>query len=294
MTHIPTAPGYNWDGSRTGRTPRRLLRIHPDSLTTLIRAARMGICRSCGNPVEWCQRADGRQLPLHPAELPARHVPPYARWHLAAGIAHPTDDGTPWCRIAHPLICPASPPGPGQPSTPQLRDLRRHLAIRTRRLTDNGFQSAPPRPPTPPEPQRTDAPWRPVVRLLHTTYLAPAPLTDLRCTAQTLRRARCLNPVHDHHVPSGQWRLLPVDETAPLGRQRHLAAHLVGVLMAVYDLTDLPYGEQLRWRGQRCPAHASTQAADVALARWEIFDPFLHHQHIRTSLPSSDGRAPTP
>ncbi|WP_326647267.1 hypothetical protein [Streptomyces sp. NBC_01750] len=56
--------------------------------------------------------------------------------------------------------------------------------------------------------------------------------------------------------------------------------------MAVYDLTRLPYTEQLRWRTQRCTAHATApQAADLALADWEVFDPLLHHQHIHARLP---------
>lgn len=56
--------------------------------------------------------------------------------------------------------------------------------------------------------------------------------------------------------------------------------------MAVYDLSRLPYTEQLRWRTQRCPAHAATPgAADLALAGWEVFDPLLHAAHIRTRLP---------
>ncbi|MFF5575664.1 hypothetical protein [Streptomyces luteogriseus] len=56
--------------------------------------------------------------------------------------------------------------------------------------------------------------------------------------------------------------------------------------MAVYSLTALPYAEQLRWRSQRCPQHATTPtAADLALAEWECFDPLLHSDHIHTRLP---------
>ncbi|MFG3371072.1 hypothetical protein ACGF0K_39885 [Streptomyces sp. NPDC048156] len=56
--------------------------------------------------------------------------------------------------------------------------------------------------------------------------------------------------------------------------------------MALYDLSHLPYAEQLRWRTQRCPDHAVAHgAADLALTGWEIFDPLLHHQHIHTRLP---------
>lgn len=56
--------------------------------------------------------------------------------------------------------------------------------------------------------------------------------------------------------------------------------------MAVYDLGHLSYNEQLRWRTQRCPAHATAPgAADLALAAWEPFDPLLHAAHIHTRLP---------
>ncbi|MFP3992774.1 hypothetical protein U9R90_35920 [Streptomyces sp. E11-3] len=65
------------------------------------------------------------------------------------------------------------------------------------------------------------------------------------------------------------WTLLP---TSPQRGQLALPA----TLMAVYDLSRLPYAEQLRWRTQRCPAHAATPgAADLALAGWQVFDLLL-------------------
>jgi hypothetical protein len=61
---------------------------------------------------------------------------------------------------------------------------------------------------------------------------------------------------------------------------------LPGTGMAVYDLTRLPYAEQLRWRTQHCPAHAAAPAAaDLARAGWDLFDPLLHHQHVHSRLP---------
>ncbi|MGW4162241.1 hypothetical protein [Streptomyces sp. NPDC004788] len=57
--------------------------------------------------------------------------------------------------------------------------------------------------------------------------------------------------------------------------------------IAVYDLSHLPYSEQVRWRTQRCPTHsATTGAPDLALADWEAFDPLLHHAHLATRLPA--------
>ncbi|MGW0940156.1 hypothetical protein [Streptomyces sp. NPDC002666] len=62
--------------------------------------------------------------------------------------------------------------------------------------------------------------------------------------------------------------------------------------MAVYDLTNLPYDEQLRWRHQRCPDHTGPAAADLVLTEWEPFDPLLHHQHIHPRLPHSMRKRP--
>ncbi|MEV8100693.1 DUF6083 domain-containing protein [Kitasatospora sp. NPDC085879] len=107
-------PPYHWDGTRKGPKPTRALRIAPDSPSRLLRSARAGVCRYCGNTVEWCYRADDSPIPLHPAEVPAVAVPPRQRWHLASGIAHPTAGGFPWCRIAHTAICPTASPTAGR------------------------------------------------------------------------------------------------------------------------------------------------------------------------------------
>ncbi|MFG2825065.1 DUF6083 domain-containing protein [Kitasatospora sp. NPDC048365] len=280
-------PAFHWDGTRKGPKPTRALRIAPDSPSRLLRAAKAGICRYCGNPVEWSYRADDTPIPLHPAELPAPAVPPRQRWHLASGIAHPTAGGSPWCRIAHPAICPATSPADTE-SSPELTRLRRALALRTRRLIDRGFTLQPPTPAAPPTTDETTltatTPQLPVVHMLHSHYLAPAPLAAIRCVAQTLRRTRCPNPVADD-IDLGRWTLMPVD-TAATDTPRHLTSHLTPPEMAVFQLTHLPYVTQARWRGQRCLAHASSRAADIALTQWEPFNPFLHRQHIRTELPT--------
>ncbi|MFF3275904.1 DUF6083 domain-containing protein [Streptomyces chrestomyceticus] len=270
--------GRHWDGSpRHTARPRRWLRVAVDSPSRLLRSAQCDRCRHCGNPIEWCYLANGSPVPLHPAELPCAVVPADERWHLSSGIAHPAGDGSAWCRIAHQSLCPArtAPPDP----TPQLRDLRRRLALRTRHLKDAGAlppPSAEPAPPTVP-----CRPARPVVRLLYVRYLAPCPVEDLRCVAQTRTRHRCTHPLLAPDTPPGTWTLLP---TTPATGQLPLP----DTRMAVYDLTGLPYGEQLRWRTQRCPVHAAAPAAaDTACTQWEPFDPLLHHQHIHPRLPTS-------
>lgn len=73
---------------------------------------------------------------LHPAELPTLIVPTTCRWHVASGIAHPAGDGSRWCRITHRTLCPERTTP--QELTPDLDDLRRRLALRTRRLLDTG------------------------------------------------------------------------------------------------------------------------------------------------------------
>ncbi|MFD8079147.1 hypothetical protein ACFV3E_41705 [Streptomyces sp. NPDC059718] len=56
--------------------------------------------------------------------------------------------------------------------------------------------------------------------------------------------------------------------------------------MAVYDLTGLPYAEQLCWYKQRCSTHAGNDAAaDHTRTEWEPFDPVRHRPYVRDRLP---------
>jgi hypothetical protein len=126
---------------------------------------------------------------------------------------------------------------------------------------------------------RVCRPDRPVVQLLYVRYLASRPVEEIRCVAQTRRRDRCTSPLLAPPAAAGVWRLVPV---AAASGQLALPADV----MAVYDLSRLPYTEQLRWRAQRCPQHAATPAAaDLAVTDWEPFDPLRHHEHIHTRLP---------
>lgn len=206
----------------------------------------------------------------------AAHVPASCRWHLSCGIAHPHGDGSAWCRIPHAVICPHRTPITRLNT--HIEAVRRQLAVRTRRLIDTGALPAPP-----PAPHTSSAesasPLRPVVQLLLGRYLADQPLKHIQCVAQTRHRRRCPQPLLAPHAPAGIWRLLPASP-------HHGQLALPDTLMAVYDLSRMPYAEQLRWRTQRCPAHAATPgAADLALAGWEVFDPLQHPEHIHTHLP---------
>ncbi|MFE3169244.1 hypothetical protein [Streptomyces sp. NPDC059224] len=167
---------------------------------------------------------------------------------------------------------------------PCLETVRRQLAVRTRRLIDTGaFTPALPTSGSAPGAD-TDAPDHPVVQMLLCRYLAERPVQRLRCVAQTHHRHRCANSVLAPTGPAGTWRLLPTDP------QRGQLA-LPNTLMAVYDLGHLPYGEQLRWRTQHCPARAATPGvADLALTGWQPFDPLLHAAHIHTCLPHPPAR----
>jgi hypothetical protein len=198
------------------------------SPSRLLRAGQTGGCRQCGSRIDLYPRSDQRPIALHPAELTVTDVPESCRWHLSGGIAYPHGDNSAWCRIPHAVLCPHRTPT--CQAGPRLEAIRRQLAVRARRLIDTGALT--PAPPVTPQPDapKPGGPDCPVVQLLLCRYLAQQRLEDLRCVAQT--------------------RLALPD-----------------VLMAVYDLGHLSYGEQLRWRTQRCPAHVTAPgAADIALA----------------------------
>ncbi|MFC8678053.1 DUF6083 domain-containing protein [Streptomyces griseorubiginosus] len=258
---------------------RRSLQVTPGSVSRLLRCGQGGRCRDCGNAIEWYHRTDQQPVRLHPHELPAAQVPEACRWHVSSGVAHPAGDGSNWCRLRHAVLCPARtmPPPP-----PELAGLRRSLAVRSRRLIDAGIFT--PAPATSPESPASQTPVcrpaRPIVQLLYVRYLAPRPVDEIQCVAQTRHRHRCTAPLLAAERPGGTWTLMPA--TAKSGQ---LA--LPSDVMAVYDLSRLPYAEQLRWRAQRCAQHAaSSTAADLAVAAWEPFDPLRHHEHIHARLPA--------
>ncbi|WKX68597.1 DUF6083 domain-containing protein [Streptomyces sp. XD-27] len=279
MRTTPTpAVARAWDGSyKDYRTPRTL-RVAPDSATRLLRTAQASRCTACGNRIEWYCRPGDRTVPLRPRELPAAAVPAGQHWHVSKGLAHPAGDGSPWCRVRHHAICPATvseaPPG-------LLGRLHRALAINTRRLTDTATLPNTTNPAPPPAPEPSE-PSRPVVQFLYIRYLAPAPLPQILCVAQTRARHRCTHPVLDPDALPGVWTLQPLYPHAA-DAQTALTDDLN---VAVYDLTRLPYSEQLRWRAQRCTTHAATPAAaDIALAGWEPFTPHTHSTHVHHDLP---------
>lgn len=278
--HLPPV-ARRWDGSPLGPRRHRALRVSATSPSRLLRTGQHSRCRACGNRIEWYQREDHRPVSLHPAEVATTTVPDSCRWHLSGGIAHRHGDGSAWCRIPHAVLCPSRTPTTRL--TPRLAEARRQLAVRTRTLIDTGLFTppAPTSPPTPPQASTACPATRPVVQFLYTRYLAAHPLESIRCVAQTRTRHRCPHPVLDTAAPSGIWTLLPANSG-----QGQLA--LPGGLMAVYDLTHLPYAEQLRWRAQRCTTHAGAPgAADLALTQWQAFDPLIHHPHIRPHLPKT-------
>ncbi|MEU6277616.1 DUF6083 domain-containing protein [Streptomyces populi] len=269
--------GRHWDGSPRTTRLRRPLRVATTSPSRLLRTGQSGRCRQCSHRIDWYQRPDQRPIALHPRELDTSQIPAPYRWHLSGGIAHPHSDGSAWCRITHHTLCPHHTPT--TPPGPHIETLRRQLAVHTRRLIDTGQFT--PTPPTACETasSRERSAAQPVVQLLLGRYLADAPLEAIQCVAQTRQRHRCPQPVLDPRYPRGTWTLLPA---TPQRGQLALPA----TLMAVYDLSRLPYTEQLRWRTQRCPVHAATPgAADLAPAGWQVFDPLLHAAHLRTRLP---------
>ncbi|MEU6497089.1 DUF6083 domain-containing protein [Streptomyces sp. NPDC046984] len=255
----------------------------PTSPSRLLRAGQSGLCRRCGNRIDFYQRTDHRPIALHPAEMVTTRVPDSCRWHLSGGIAYPHGDGSAWCRIPHAVLCPGR--APVARIGIHLEAVRRELALRTRRLLDTGGLAAPTSD-APAVAAEASGPGCAVVQMLLSRYLADSPLEDIRCVAQTRHRHRCTHPVLAPAGPAGAWVLLA---TGP--RCGQLA--LPDASMAVYDLSHLPYSEQARWRAQRCPGHAAAPgAADLAQPGWQVFDPLLHAAHIRTRLPQPPASRP--
>ncbi|MFG2651210.1 DUF6083 domain-containing protein [Streptomyces sp. NPDC048436] len=282
MCPHPPPTARRWDGSPLDQRRHRSLRVSATSPSRLLRTGQTNGCRMCGNRIEWYQRDNHRPISLHPTEFAATDVPASCRWHLSCGIAHRHGDGSAWCRIPHAVLCPRRTLTARL--TPCMAEARRQLAVRTRTLIDTGLFTPPaPTPPrTRPEASTACPTIRPVVQFLYTRYLAAHPLRAIQCVAQTRARHRCPRPVLDTAAPTGTWTLLPASSRT--GQQA-----LPAGLMAVYDLAHLPYAEQLRWRAQRCTAHAGAPgAADLALTQWQVFDPLIHHSHIRPHLPHTD------
>jgi len=274
-----------WDGSsRPGHRPQRALRLHPATRTRLLRAAQRKPCPRCGNLMEWYYRDDGRPIPLHPGEIPTTIAPEHHRWHVLEGIAHRGADGTPWCRLLHQALCPAV--ARDTVTADSLDQLRRQLAVNTRRLLDaHRFTPKPAAAPPPVTDTAVPRPRRDVVQLFHTLYLAPSRVEEMPCVSVTIRRSRCPRTLTHQARDTGTWTTVPVPPGRARGPQRELTEHLTGTAMAVYDLSHLPYLSQLRWRTQHCPVHTDSPAADIALTTWEPFDAFVHHQHITTASP---------
>ncbi|ROQ23609.1 hypothetical protein EDD98_7559 [Streptomyces sp. PanSC19] len=278
--------GRHWDGAPITPRRRRTLTVAHDSPSRLLRIAQPSHCRACGNRIDWHTTSGCHPIALHPTEVPAGLVPAEHRWHLASGIAHPSGDGSPWCRLSHLTLCPTRADTGTLP--PALDDIRRRLALHTRRLTDAGILTpAQCRPQAEPHHDDPCTPPRPVVQLLYGRYIAAAPVEGLQCVAQTVRRTRCTHPVLAPGTTPGRWTLMPATPHRRSPRQPALPASD----FAVYDLAHLTFSEQVRWRTQRCPTHAATPTApDLALADWELFDPLLHRQFLTTRLPQDPRR----
>ncbi|MET9347563.1 DUF6083 domain-containing protein [Streptomyces termitum] len=176
----------------SARRQRRTLTVAHDSPSRLLCCAQNARCPHCGNRIDR-HTASPRSVSLHPGELPTELVPADYCWHLASGIAYPAGDSSPWCRIAHPAVCPADTHSVDLPDS--FSTIRRRLALHTRRLIDTaGFTALPSPPPATPE-HLACQPQRPIVQLLYTRYVAAVPVKVIQCVAQTVRRTRCATPV---------------------------------------------------------------------------------------------------
>ncbi|MGW8764291.1 DUF6083 domain-containing protein [Streptomyces sp. NPDC055815] len=276
----------HWDGTPNAPHRRRALTVAPDSPNRLLRIAQGSRCQDCGNRIDCHITISHQRIGLHPVEVPAAIVPAEHRWHLASGIALPAGDGSPWCRLAHATLCPAHGEPGSLPST--LDEIRRCLALHTRRLTDTGAFTPARGPETTHRDDAPCAPARPVAQFLYGRYVAAARVEEIRCVAQTVRRHHCTNPVLAPGSTQGRWTLMAF---APHRRGTRRVDPSTAEF-AVYDLSHLTYSEQVRWRTQRCPTHAATSGApDLALADWEPFDPLRHHKFLATRLPGNSHRS---
>ncbi|MFE1384268.1 DUF6083 domain-containing protein [Streptomyces sp. NPDC058740] len=277
--------GCHWDGTPISHRRRRTLTVAHDSPSRLLRTAQPSRCRECGNQIDWHTTNGSHPVALHPTEVPAAHVPADLRWHLASGVAHPAGDGSPWCHLSHDTLCPKRIEAGALP--PNLDQIRRHLALNTRRLNDAGILTSESHPASLPQQEDSCTPARPVVQLLYGRYIAATPIDAIQCVAQTARRNRCTNPILTPGAAPGRWTLVPCLTRRPSPRQLTLPA----IHIAVYDLGNLPYTEQLRWRAQRCPTHAATTGApDLTLAEWEPLNPLRHAAFLATRLPKASNR----
>ncbi|MER6385431.1 DUF6083 domain-containing protein [Streptomyces sp. NPDC001250] len=281
MRPHPAHADRYWDGSPRTIPPRRFLQISANSPSRLLRAGQTGRCRHCGNRIDWYQRHDDRPIALHPTELLTTDVPEACRWHLSSGIAHPHDDDTGWCRIPHAALCPGS----ARPRTrsPRLDTLRRQLALHARRRIDAGTFTPHPTPPSHKPPAPT---------LLRPTRSPGSCSPATWATARSKPSAASPRPAPDTAAPTpSSTQHTPRDAGYCCPPPHHGQLTLPDTLMTVYDLSHLPYAQQLRWRAQRCPAHAcAPTAADLALTVWKPFDPLLHTAHIHTRLPHPTAR----
>ncbi|MFD9047224.1 DUF6083 domain-containing protein [Streptomyces zaomyceticus] len=281
-----THSGRPWDGTPVTAHRRRALVIAHDSPSRLLRTAQPSRCPDCGNRIDWHPTSGHQLVGLHPVEVPSTLAPADHRWHLASGVAHPTRGGGQWCRLAHLALCPARTEPGTLPSA--LDDIRRDLALTSRRLADTGSFT--------PGHDGEDVldntgihcrPARPIVHLLYTHYIAAAPVEDIRCVARNTRRMRCAARILALSASPGRWTLAP----ATPHRRGSQKLTQPSTNFAVYDLGWLPYSEQVRWRTQRCPTHAATRRTPgLALSDWELFDPIRHHEYLATRLPEGTCR----
>ncbi|MEV5426906.1 DUF6083 domain-containing protein [Streptomyces cellulosae] len=259
------------------------MQIAAHSPSRLLRAGQTGRCRSCGNRIDWYQRDDNRPTPPHLTAAATTDVPAACRRHTSNGIAYPHDDGSGWCRLPHAAQCPRA--SQHRVTSPRQTLLSRHLTVRSHRLIDTSALT--PAPSTSSTLTETTSPDLPVVRILLTPYHAQEPVEIIRSIAQTRQRHRCTRPSLDPPRPAERWTPLPV-------QPHHSHPALPGGTMAVHNLNHPPYGEQLRWRTQRCTTHTALSAADLPLADRQPLTPLLRTAHIRTQLPHPAPHQPNP
>lgn len=269
----------------------RQMRLHQSNQSKLLRRDALGECRFCGNPVEWFDQYDARRIPLTP-ELPAGRVPVRLRWHLSRGVAYPgSDPFSDYCRLPHPAVCPAAD---REKLPPQLEEVRRLLAVRTRDRVERGlftpYVEEPPEDPV--RAPAAEVPAGPPGTVRHALNyhgdlrLARSAIDEVRCVAADETGERCVNPVFV--LDEGHWERVRIPPAPGRSGQSILSD---GGQMYVWSVTE--YAWLVRWWRQHCPGHHNCPGtADAVPAEWETFQTFRHAEFIVTREPEGYAKLP--
>ncbi|MFD9811905.1 DUF6083 domain-containing protein [Streptomyces sp. NPDC059080] len=268
------------------------MRVWGSSASKTLRRTAQDCCVYCGHAMEYFDRFDGGRIPLVPVEFPAARVMPRQRWQVDNGVAYLNPGAQGACRLPHPAVCPMAE---HTDADRELEDVRRVLAVHTRKAIDTGQF-------VPREAKDIDetvvaeqhiaveeGTERHIVRHAVGLWLAPTTVQDLCCVALS-QGARCGTAVRAEDDPEGAWEEIDIPSVTGRHGQQVLAA---GDTMWVYGLNALDFDALQRWVKQRCPIHWKSTAPDAVAPEWIHFSAMHHDSHILHQRPL-DAALPSP